>query len=191
MKYFRLIKRDVDVDPLLAEISGIDNAWDLMTGRQAKIAVQKEAKAIPIRGLAKSKIGDRKRRDVHESRWTNTSEQFPRVRAFLDGFAQEAEGELSRAKIVLLPPKARVYPHVDRGAYYRARHRYHLILQSTDGSWMRCADEEVRMRTGELWWFDNDQEHEARNDGTQGRIHFIFDLLPHAALLDGPTLQEA
>lgn len=34
------------------------------------------------------------------------------------------------------------------------------------------------MRSGELWWFDNDQLHEARNDADDDRIHLIFDLLP-------------
>ncbi len=34
------------------------------------------------------------------------------------------------------------------------------------------------MQTGELWWFDNKQMHEARNDSDEDRIHFIFDLLP-------------
>ena len=34
------------------------------------------------------------------------------------------------------------------------------------------------MQEGELWWFDNDQMHEAFNDGDEDRIHIIFDLLP-------------
>ena len=34
------------------------------------------------------------------------------------------------------------------------------------------------MAEGELWWFDNDQMHEAFNDGGEDRIHIIFDLLP-------------
>ena len=34
------------------------------------------------------------------------------------------------------------------------------------------------MRKGELWWFNNRQIHEARNDGDGDRIHLIFDLLP-------------
>jgi aspartyl/asparaginyl beta-hydroxylase (cupin superfamily) len=37
------------------------------------------------------------------------------------------------------------------------------------------------MREGELWWFDNKQEHEARNDSEYDRIHLIFDLEPLGA----------
>ena len=34
------------------------------------------------------------------------------------------------------------------------------------------------MHEGELWWFDNNEVHEAHNDGDLDRIHIIFDLLP-------------
>ncbi|MEL6125128.1 MAG: aspartyl/asparaginyl beta-hydroxylase domain-containing protein [Pseudomonadota bacterium] len=53
-----------------------------------------------------------------------------------------------------------------------------LSNHQSSPSWMKAADEEVRMQEGELWWFDNDQMHEAFNDGDEDRIHMIFDLLP-------------
>jgi aspartyl/asparaginyl beta-hydroxylase (cupin superfamily) len=180
MKYFKRIRFDVPTAPLLAEIASVDDAWAQATGRQDKIAVQREALAIPLRGLRKSQIYGRKRRDVHESRWTSASAMFPLARAFIADVATELDADLSRAKIVCLPAGRKVYPHVDRGEYYRLRGRYHLILKSSAGSWMRAGDEEVRMYEGELWWFDNDQMHEAQNDGDEDRIHLIFDLLPAA-----------
>jgi hypothetical protein len=178
MKYFRRIKHNIDVQPFLDEIASIPDAWDLSTGRQDKIAVQREAQAIPLRGLVKSKIGDRKRRDVHESRYTTSSRKFLVARAFLESFAAEQDTELGRGKIVRLMPGRRVYPHIDRGEYYLVRDRYHLILQSQAGSYLKAGDEEVRMREGELWWFDNNAMHEAHNDGDVERIHMIFDMLP-------------
>lgn len=145
--------------------------------RQA--AVQREALAIPLRGLRKSMIFGRKRCDVHESRWTTTSADFPVARAFLEEIADALACDLSRAKIVSLPVGKRVYPHIDQGEYYRLRGRYHLVLKSAQGSWLKASDEEIRMQEGELWWFDNDQMHEAYNDGNEDRIHIIFDLLPY------------
>jgi hypothetical protein len=180
MRYFNLIRDGIDPRPFLDEIARVDGAWDAATGRQDKIAVQREALAIPLRGLKKSAIGDRKRRDVHESRWTSGSKNYPVACAFLEEIAEALDSELSRAKIVCLPAGRRVYSHIDRGAYYRLRNRHHLVLKSTHGSWLKAADEEVRMREGELWWFDNDQPHEAFNDGDEDRIHMIFDLLPRA-----------
>ena len=178
MKCFRLMKKNVDVQPFLNEIASIPDVWSQSTGRQDKIAVQREAEAIPLRGLVKSKIGGRKRRDVHESRYTSGSKKFLVARAFLESFAAEQDAELGRGKIVRLMPGRRVYPHIDRGEYYRVRDRYHLILQSAAGSYLKAGDEEVRMAEGELWWFDNNQMHEAYNDGEAERIHIIFDMLP-------------
>lgn len=180
MKYFQKIKSGIDPLPFLQEIQQVENAWDTSTGRQAKIKVQREALSIPLRGLRKSAIGDRNRRDVHESRWTGSSHSYPLACGFLKDFAQERDALLSRAKLVCLPAGHRVYPHVDRGLYYLFRDRYHLVLRSTAGSFLRAGDESVRMGEGELWWFDNKQEHEAINDGGEDRIHMIFDLLPRA-----------
>ncbi|MEO1775329.1 MAG: aspartyl/asparaginyl beta-hydroxylase domain-containing protein [Pseudomonadota bacterium] len=180
MQHFKCLRTGIDPRPFLAEIEGVDDAWAAATGRQDKIEVQREALAIPLRGLRKSMINGRKRRDVHESRWTSTSDHYPLARGFLEQIAAEEACELGRGKIVCLPAGKRVYPHIDRGEYYRLRGRYHFVLRSTAGSWMKAGDEEVRMREGELWWFDNNQMHEAHNDGDQDRIHVIFDMLPLA-----------
>jgi aspartyl/asparaginyl beta-hydroxylase (cupin superfamily) len=178
MKHFKLIRNQIDPLPLLAEIAAVDEAWEQATGRQQKIAVQREALAIPLRGLRASAIAGRSRRDVHECRWTSGAAQYPLACRFLEDTARALDSLPGRAKIVCLPAGQRVYPHIDRGEYYRVRDRYHLVLRSTQGSWLKAGDEEVRMREGELWWFDNKAMHEACNDGDQDCVHLIFDLLP-------------
>ncbi len=179
MKYFKLIKTDLEIQPLLDEINHHQNPWTLHEGRQSKIKVQREAQSIPLRGLVKSKIQGRKRCDVHESRFTTISSRFPFAIAFLKRITLNLNGVLSRAKLVNLPSGSRVYSHIDRGEYYKIRDRYHLILQSgPEGSYLKSGDEDVRMKPGELWWFDNKQSHESYNDSDQDRIHLIFDLLP-------------
>lgn len=180
MQHFKLIRSGIDPRPLLAEIASVDGAWAQATGRQQKIDVQREALAIPLRGLRASAVAGRKRRDVHESRWTSGAAQYPLACRFLEDSALALASLMGRAKIVCLPAGQRVYPHIDRGEYYRVRNRYHLVLRSSAGSWLRAGDEEVRMREGELWWFDNNVLHEAHNDGDEDRIHIIFDLLPAA-----------
>ena len=168
----------------------MDDAWAQTTGRQDKIKVQREALAIPLRGLRKSQMYGRKRCDVHESRWTTSASAFPLARDFITDVATALDADPGRAKIVCLPAGRKVYPHIDRGEYYRFRGRYHFILKSSAGSWMKSGDEEVRMREGELWWFDNDQMHEAENDGDEDRIHIIFDLLPAALREDAAEATE-
>lgn len=107
-------------------------------------------------------------------RWSPSSRDSPATR-----------GTLGRAKIVRLPPDGRVLPHRDRGDYYAKRDRYHLVLDSP-GSWMRCGDEEVTMREGELWWFDNKEKHEVRNGPGRARS-----LLQHRLLGSPPARHPA
>ncbi len=179
MKNFELLQKDVEIQPILDELAHRPEAWFAQRGRE-QVTVQRESNSIPIRGLRASKIAGRQRRDVHESRFTTLSRSFPAVVSFLRRIARERGAKLARCKVVRLPAGGRVYPHVDRGEYYRGRDRFHLILAS-EGSWMRAGDEDVSMRTGELWWFDNKQVHEARNDSASDRIHLIFDLEPRRA----------
>jgi Aspartyl/Asparaginyl beta-hydroxylase len=187
MQHFKRLSSAIDTVALLNEIGSVENAWDIATGRQEKIAVQREALAIPIRGLCKSAIGEKARRDVMESRWTTSSAKFPEVRALIEHWARQTCSQPGRAKIVCLPARRRVYPHIDRGAYYRQHDRYHAVLKSAQGSWLKAGDEEVRMREGELWWFDNQQVHEAFNDGDEDRIHIIFDMLPEQQMAETST----
>ncbi len=180
MENFHLVRDNIDVSPFLREIASVDDAWDQATGRQEKIRVQREALSIPLRGVRKSAIRDRKRRDVLESRWTSGSVAFPHARRFIDDIAMSFDALPGRAKIVSLPPGRRVYPHIDRGLYYHVHSRLHLVLRSSHGSLLRAGDETNRLGEGELWWFDNSKEHEAWNDGDENRIHLIFDVLPCA-----------
>jgi hypothetical protein len=175
LRHFRIAKEGVDGVALLEEINSVPNAWHLHEGRQS-VRAQRQAEAIPIRGLVKSKINGRKKRDVLESRWTAISSNFPRVRRFLEQVSAECGSSLGRAKIVRLRPGQRVLPHIDRGEYYLAHDRYHLILQSPMGSFLKTGPEAVRMQENELWWFDNRLVHEAINDGDYDRIHVIFDV---------------
>jgi hypothetical protein len=82
MKFFKRIRADIPTQLFLEEIAGVVDAWAAATGRQEKIAVQREVLAIPLRGLRTSRIYRRKRRDVHESRWTPASVDYPLARLY-------------------------------------------------------------------------------------------------------------
>jgi quercetin dioxygenase-like cupin family protein len=181
VKHFRLHRKKVDVQPVLSEILAHSSAWAEQTGRQSRIRVQAETNGIPLRGLRRSKIMGRRRRDVHETRYTSMAMLFPRTVALLEGLADELDGDLGRAKLARLPPGARVLPHVDRGEYYEFHDRYHLVVDSRGASLLQAGGEEIRMRTGELWWFDNKAVHSARNESQHHRTHLVFDLQPRAA----------
>lgn len=192
MQHFRLIREAVDLGPLLAELAEHDTLWAAQAGRQLTAPAQRHTNAIPIRGLRRSRIRGRRRRDVHESRYTSMSASFPATVAFIEAFAEEQGGRLGRARYARLPPGKTVLPHMDRGEYYRRRDRHHLVIRSEKGSLLRAGGETVRMQEGELWWFDNKAVHDACNDSDTDRIHLIFDVLPVGAdtAVDAPRPGE-
>lgn len=104
--------------------------------------------------------------------------------AELFGFKQIALGimaslygsMLGKVIVTKLPPGGRIAPHHDGGGYARFYTRTHLVLQSLPGNLFICGDETVQMRTGELWWFDTQQEHQCINNSNDDRIHLIVDL---------------
>lgn len=181
MRYFRRVELAPDLKPIKGELADNRGAWHSQTGRQDRVGVQAETNAIPLRGLRRSKIMGRRRRDVHESRYTTLAGQFPATSDLLERLADDLGGQLGRAKFARLPPGAVVKPHADRGRYYRVRDRYHCVIESRGGSSLTAGGESVRMQPGEIWWFDNKAIHSARNDSDLPRIHLIFDLLPENA----------
>ena len=74
--------------------------------------------------------------------------------------------------------QGRVLSHVDRGAYYACRDRYHLVIHSPGGSEMKAGGESAVFQPGELWCFNDKAVHEAFNHSNDWRIHLIFDLQP-------------
>jgi outer membrane protein assembly factor BamB/orotate phosphoribosyltransferase len=176
MKYFKLIRSGIDVAPLLEEVTAQEQAWLIDTGRQDRIRVQRDTNTIFLSAAARRP--DLNINENQETRFTSVSKLFPRALAFMTEFAQEMNCCLSRATIVRLKPNSQVFRHIDEGSYYFLRDRFHLVVQSSTGSVLMSGGETVRMKEGELWWFDNKQFHESYNESGDWRIHYIFDLLP-------------
>ena len=178
---FTRIARGIDVTPFLAELAEAPEMWLADTRRQSRIRCQRDTRNILLRVASKPlPPGARNANDVHESRTAASAARFPRTLAFCERIAALQGGALGRATLVDLQPRGWVRPHVDAGAYYRVRDRFHLVLRSRGGSPLSSGSEAVVMREGELWTFDNKARHDARNPTDEPRVHLIFDVLPPA-----------
>ena len=176
---FVRIAAAIDVASFLAELEAAPEMWNADTSRQRKVRCQRDTLSILLR-VARKPLppGASNANDVHESRVARAARQFPHALAFCERTASMRGGELGRATLVSLQPHGWVRPHVDAGAYYRVRDRYHLVLKSRTGSPLTSGGETVVMREGELWVFDNKSRHDARNPTDEPRVHLIFDVLP-------------
>ncbi len=173
MKNFQLIQKNINVRPFLAELAQNEDYWS--TQRARMLEVQRETLNINLRSGVSEE--GKLLANCHEVVNTAIYDFFPFTTSWAENFAKEI-GKLSRMMIVSLQPQGRVYPHMDSGEYYNIRNRYHLVLQSKGGSKMISGNEKQIFNTGELWWFNNKETHEAFNQSAHPRIHIIFDIVP-------------
>jgi len=173
---FEKVSASIDIRQMRREVLSQPEMWRISTTRQDKIAAQRETESVFLRSAVPPRDASKRLEDVHESRPTPHAAKYPAIVDWAHAFARSQGKRIGRMLLAKLKPRGQVYRHVDGGEYYQPRDRYHLVLVSDAGSGMICGDEDVIMRQGELWWFDNKQPHEASNPSDSDRIHLIFDL---------------
>ena len=115
--------------------------------------------------------------DQHENIDYPAYKLLPEARPLVMNLMAYVGGErLGRVMINKIAPGGKIFPHADTPDHAEYYSRFHIVIQSTPGCRFRAGDEVVHMATGEIWWFDNKQEHEVVNDGTDDRIHMIVDI---------------
>jgi hypothetical protein len=102
---------------------------------------------------------------------------LPQAQELIFALMARVRGErLGRCLITNLPVGCVIDAHVDGGAPAEYYERYHIVLHSGKGVMFRCGDETVNMQTGDIWWFNNQLEHEVINNSADDRIHLIVDI---------------
>ena len=83
----------------------------------------------------------------------------------------------SRAIIACVPPGKEVKRHIDPGWTFAIQRRYCWVLKTNDQALTYVSGEEKHFGEGEIWEFNNKEMHGAINNGSEDRIHLIFDLV--------------
>lgn len=173
MKYHERVKTGINILHMLDEVVTNWSNFELDTSRQENIDCQKETQTIQLIAPDYSNtVHERGGPDacIHTDMWI----KYPRVREFFEWFDEEYHGQLYRASIVHLPSGGKVYRHVDEGAYYEDKHRFHLVLSGYyDVSVIKDVE---RYKAGELWTFNNKKVHEVVNNSPIPRVAVIFDV---------------
>lgn len=177
----KLIEK-VDTKPFLEEI--VEDHYKVNTGRQKSVTEQKYTEAIFLRDspTISPLIKAANNQDV---RSTPLYREYPYTTEYLRDFAADparGNGHLSRIIIARLQPKSVIDEHIDVGMYHVVRKRYHIVLKSTAGSVMNISGQDFLWKEGEVYWFNNNITHNARNDSDEWRTHIVFDIIPFERL---------
>lgn len=115
--------------------------------------------------------------DQHENIDYPAYALLPEARPLIMNLMHYVGGErLGRVMINKISPGGVIYPHVDTKAHTDYYSRFHIVLQSQPGVVFRAGEEEIYMPMGEVWWFNNAQEHSVINNSADDRIHMIIDI---------------
>ena len=88
---------------------------------------------------------------------------------------RERATQLGGILITRIPPGGCIKPHDDRGSWHSEFYntKVYAVLRSNARCINECEGEEVNMRTGEVWTFDNLRSHSVVNGGVTERITLI------------------
>ncbi|MCK4501199.1 aspartyl/asparaginyl beta-hydroxylase domain-containing protein [Candidatus Babeliales bacterium] len=115
----------------------------------------------------------------NEIQCTNYSvlDKFPLVLEHVLDVMRMLDGtQLGRIIITSLPPKGKIYEHIDAGDAGEFYTRYHTVLQSGEGNLFTSGDETIDMCTGDIFYINNHVQHSVHNDSNVQRIHLIYDI---------------
>lgn len=179
MRNFLRLGQNLDVLPLLLAIRRRPDLWDQNRLRTTHPGTpHTQVHDIWLRFNEMPEPGhEAEVMDEHESVDYPAYKVLTEARPLVMGLMTYVGGErLGRVLITLLPPGGVIAPHVDGGSHADYYSRFHIVLQSQPGVAFRAGDEYAHMATGEVWWFDNAQEHEVINNSGEDRIHLIVDI---------------
>ena len=173
-----LMERQIDVSGIKKEIAENEICWVHDTSRQDGVRFHKDTNTITLRGIKKENRTELFNAvdGPHESERSSDAERFPLATALIERFAADLRGGLGRVVLVRLKPHSIVYRHYDSEEWLTGRNRYHLVIQSTGGSFMTSGSESKVFREGDIFLFNNHIVHTAENNSPDWRIHAIFDM---------------
>lgn len=181
MRYFRRVHEGLDVAPVLADLAAAPALWDVYRERTVlSDGYMHGTSDIWLRYFPRERLQTAAdflgegRCEFYDAWW-----RLPSVHAVAYSLMSMCSGvELGTCLISRIPPGGEVKPHRD-GACWTARYydrKFYVILQANDLCLNVTEDEEVVMKPGEIWAFDNLALHAVYNRGTTDRLNLIITL---------------
>jgi mannose-6-phosphate isomerase-like protein (cupin superfamily) len=170
MNNFRIISMQEPIQDILIQLEQNSSMWSMVSQMQNIGGDKNPPGFLPLIMGAIQNPGDNIK-DSELQANTRAYKLFPSVHAF---WARYGLKNISRCAFFRLPPGGAVSTHIDDGAYYLTRDRYHLSIQ---GDYEYTVDGESRIiRPGTFFWFDNKKPHSAKNVSDVDRLTLVFDV---------------
>lgn len=123
--------------------------------------------------------------DEHESVWYPIVDQLPQVKEICAALMGYSKGkQLGGVLITKLPPGGTIAMHRDNNWHSRYYEKFYVPIQNdehADFNFMINGNGHMAIcpKPGEVWWFDNSEEHGVTNYSTRDRIAMIVCIRRH------------
>ncbi len=164
-----------NVQPLVAAIARQPNLWKKSIRNKHQGTVHEDGQDIILR----YNVIENNENILNDLDNFNYPEflELPQVRPLIYDLMRIVEGNrLGRVFITKIPPQGKILPHVDEGASAEYYDRYHIFLKNYEGSIFRCGNEIICPSAGDVYWFNNQIEHEVINNSCDDRLSLIIDI---------------
>lgn len=169
----------VDISLLLNQLEAHPQLWNQYTERRdANGSPHTQMSDIWIRFRDKKELtSPDKYREMHMPVWYPAADKLTEVkRIALDMMAYFRAEQLGGILITKIPPKGEIKPHDDRGGWHAEYYntKIYIPLKSNSACINTCEGDEVNMKAGEVWQFDNLKTHAVYNHGDSERMTLII-----------------
>ena len=104
---------------------------------------------------------------------TPALDRLPTIQRFLH---EVIPGKIGKALLVNLKPGRVIPRHRYKRDYFATAYRFHVAIVTSEHVHFNCGQRFYNMKAGEVWVIDNLGKHAVINDGTEDRLHLIFDV---------------
>jgi len=172
MRNFHQLLSGINVEPLRFQLMLNPQLWNAHRAR-------KDAEGSPHSAMddiwVRWKEGERGAQPFFPG-WLEAWHILPALRPLVFGLMQHVGATfLGGVLITRIPPGGEILPHDDKGTWHaeNLNVKVYVPIQSNEHCVNCCEDEQVNMRAGEAWYFDNLKVHSVHNAGAVDRITLI------------------
>ena len=178
MSHFARLIEGIDTTPLVAALDAHPELWNRHRLRtQGTLSPHRDAEDIWLRFRHFSDlVKPGTYTGPHWPVWYPAWKKLPEFHDLVYRLMATARAtHLGGVLITRVPPGNKIHRHHDRGSWHAEFHNFkiYVALKSNAGCVNEFEGETFTMEDGEAWWFDNQVEHECRNDGETDRISLI------------------
>ncbi len=167
---------DIDAQALIDAVLSLDeDAWRLNVKRQRDYDVHRQTESVVLVFCDGPPDALEVRK---EAGWDLLADSAIPVMHELIARHYPAGGTIIRAMAAKLFAGARINPHFDSHATFRASHRIHVPITTNRRVRFTIDGRPFHLEVGQAYEINNQKTHSVINSGKDDRITFIFDYMP-------------